>query len=302
MSDFFNRIELFFKNKSILSNLIAINIIVFLLVRLFVIVVTLFKWDSNALFYFLRLPAGLDQVLGHPWTLISYMFTHYGIWHILFNMLWLYWFGQIFLSFFNPRQLGGLYILGGLAGALFFILSYNFFPYFEDRAAVSYLIGASASVMAIVFGVAFYRKDYEIGLLFIGRIKIIYVAVFILILDLLSVASTNAGGHIAHVGGALFGICFAYCYAKGKDITAWLNTLIDKIFNLFKKKPAKRMKVKYRNAGTNSGYDKKSDYDYNARKNEENAEIDKILEKIKKSGYNCLTEGEKKKLFDASNK
>ena len=171
MSGFFNRVELFFKRKSILSNLIAINIIVFLLVRLLVVVATLFKWDLDVLFYFLRLPAGLDQIFSHPWTLLSYMFTHYDVLHILFNMLWLYWFGQIFLSFFNPRQLGGLYILGGLVGALFYIISYNVFPYFEDRAAESYLIGASASVMAIVFGVAFYRKDYEIGLLFIGRIK-----------------------------------------------------------------------------------------------------------------------------------
>jgi len=144
------------------------------------------------------------------------MFTHYDFLHILFNVLWLYWFGKIFLLFFTPRQLGGLYVLGGLAGALFFILAYNFFPYFEDRIFHSYLIGASASVMAIVFGTAFYKKDFEISLFFLGRIKIIYLALFTLVLDLLSMASTNAGGHIAHIGGALLGICFAYYYTKAK--------------------------------------------------------------------------------------
>ena len=301
MPGFFNKIESFFKYKSILSNLIAINVIVFLLVRFLAVVAILFKLDSNVLLHFLRLPADFSQMVVHSWTLITYMFTHYNFLHILFNMLWLYWFGQIFLSFFNPRQLGGLYILGGLAGALFFILAYNIFPYFEEHVWGSYLIGASASVMAIVFGVAFYRKDFEIRLFFLGRIKIIYLALFTLVLDLLSMASTNAGGHIAHIGGALLGICFAYYYNKGKDITSPLNWLMDRLFNLFKKRPARKMKVVYRNEKS-PGYSRKSDYDYNVVRNKENAEIDRILEKIKKSGYNCLTEEEKKRLFDASNK
>ncbi len=302
MSNFFTKTESFFKQKSILSNLIAINVIVFLLVRIFAVIATLFKLNPDVLLDFLKLPADFNQMVIHLWTLITYMFTHYGFLHILFNMLWLYWFGQIFLLFFNQRQLSGLYILGGLAGALFFILAYNIFPYFEDMVLGSYLIGASASVMAIVFGVAFYKKDFEIGLFFIGRIKIIYLALFSLILDLLSVTSTNAGGHIAHVGGALLGICFAFYYRKGKDMTSPLNFLIDKIFNLFKKKPARKMKVTYNQRSSSSGDSRKSDYDYNARKNQQGEEIDRILEKIKKSGYNCLTEEEKKKLFDASNK
>jgi len=301
MTGFFSKIESFFKYKSILSNLIAINVIVFLLVKFLAIVAALFKLDADVLLNILKLPADFNQMVVHAWTLITYMFTHYDFWHILFNMLWLYWFGQMFLLFFNPRQLGGLYILGGLAGALFFILAYNIFPYFEERVTDSYLIGASASVMAIVFGVAFYRKNFEVGLFFLGRIKIIYLALFTLVLDLLSIASTNAGGHIAHVGGALLGICFAYYYDKGKDITSPLNWLMDRFFNLFKKRPDRKMKVVYRSEKS-PGYGRKSDYDYNAGKNQESAEIDRILEKIKKSGYNCLTEQEKKKLFDASNK
>ena len=309
MSNFFTKTEGFFKRKSILSNLIAINVIVFLLVRLLDIIAILFKLDSGFLLSFLRLPADFSQIAVHLWTLITYMFTHHGFLHILFNMLWLYWFGQMFLLFFSPRQLGGLYVLGGLAGALFFIFSYNIFPYFEESVSHSYLIGASASVMAIVFGVAFYRKNLEINLLLFGKIKIIYVAFFSLLIGLLLMPKKeegqmiliNAGGNFAHVGGALIGICFAYYYKKGKDLTAPLNRLIDSVFNLFKKKPAKKMKVTYKNERS-PGYSRKSDYDYNAQRNRQNDEIDRILEKIKKSGYNCLSEEEKKKLFDASNR
>ena len=302
MSSFFSRIETFFKNKSIFTNLIAINIIVFLLLRLFDVIATLFKFNPEILLNFMKLPADFAQIITLPWTLITYMFAHYDFLHILFNMLWLYWFGKIFLLFFNPRQLSGLYILGGLAGALFFILSYNYFPYFEDKISNSTLIGASASVMAIVFGVAFYRKNFEIPLLLFGRVKIIYLALFTLVLDMLSITSSNAGGHIAHIGGALLGICFAHFYLKGKDITSPLNLSIDKVFNLFKKKPKKRMKVNFQKNKNTVGSSKQADYDYNAKRNQDNTEIDRILEKIKKSGYNCLTEDEKKRLFDASNK
>lgn len=301
MAGFLTNIEHFFKQKSILANLIAINIGVFLLVRLCGIFATLFNLDPGFIMEWLHLPADITQLIVLPWTIITYMFTHFGFLHILFNMLWLYWFGQMFLLFFNSRQLMGLYLLGGIAGAILFILSYNTFPYFNQAISYSYLIGASASVMAIVFGVAFYRKDFEVGLLFLGRVKIIYLALFTLVLDLLSVTSTNAGGHIAHIGGALLGFLYAHYMLKGKDITSSLNFIIDKIVNLFKKRPdKKKMKVTYKNPST--GNNRNADYDYNARKKQEQAEIDKILDKIKKSGYASLTEEEKKKLFDASNK
>ncbi len=300
MSTIFSKIERFFKHKSILSNLIAINVIVFVLIKLFIVVATLFNLDGGIVLDFLKLPAEFSQVIRVPWTLITYMFTHRDFLHILFNMLWLYWFGQIFLLFFNPRQMNGLYLLGGLSGALFFILSYNLFPYFENKISNSYLIGASASVMAIVFGVSFFRKDFEVNLFLLGRIKIIYLAIICLVLDLLSVTSGNSGGHLAHIGGALCGICYAYFYAKGKDITAPFNIFLDSFFNLFKKKH--KMKITYQKDVNYKTSDKQKDYDYNANKNRVNEEIDSILEKIKKSGYSSLSAEEKKKLFDASNR
>ncbi|MDL2322923.1 rhomboid family intramembrane serine protease [Bacteroidales bacterium OttesenSCG-928-A17] len=296
MGSFVSNLEDFFKQKSVLSNLIAINILVFLVLKIISVIGMLFNFQDIFIDWFIELPADFMQLLRRPWTLISYMFVHYGFWHVLFNLLWLYWFGKLFLYFFQPRQLGGLYVLGGIAGALLFVLAYNIFPYFQESIANSYLIGASASVMAIVFATAFYRKDFEISLLFIGRIKLIYIAVFCLILDLISIQSDNPGGHIAHIGGALMGIWFAVSYQRGKDLTAWINLIIDKVVNfLFKEKaPKKKVRVHYKRPT--------SDIEYNTRKTEQNAKIDRILDKIKQSGYNSLTEDEKKTLFDAGKK
>lgn len=293
MASIVSNIEHFFKQKSILSNLIAINIGVFLIIKIIGVVCMLFNISSEFMTGFIELPADWRALLTRPWTLITYMFVHFGFWHILFNLLWLYWFGKIFLLFFNSRQLGGLYVLGGIAGAFLFILSYNIFPYFQSFVSNSYLIGASASVMAIVFAAAFYKKDFEIGLLFLGNIKIFYLAIFCLVLDLLSIQSGNPGGHIAHIGGALLGIGFAKAYQQGKDLTSWINSIIDRTVNLFKKKP-KLTKVTNKRPET--------DMEYNARKANSNQEIDRILEKIKHSGYNSLSEDEKKKLFDVSKK
>ncbi|GHT28348.1 rhomboid family intramembrane serine protease [Bacteroidia bacterium] len=291
MEEFFIKLKQLFCYGDILTKLICINVGVFLVIHLLEVCLILFNLDFSLLPW-LELPSSPVALMYKPWTIITYMFTHYGFWHILFNVLVLYWFGKIFLEFFTPRQLGGLYILGGIAGGFLFMVAYNVFPYFRALTADSVLIGASASVMAIVFAVSFYQKDYEIGLLFIGRIKLIYLALGVFVLDLLAITSTNAGGHIAHIGGALLGLWFASRIRMGKDLTAPLNRVIDKIANLGKRKP--KMRVTYKRAETK--------YDFNARKNAENAEIDAILDKLKQSGYTSLSGDEKKKLFDASKK
>jgi hypothetical protein len=217
-------------------------------------------------------------------------------------MLWLYWFGKIFLNFFSSRQLGGIYIMGGISGALFFLLAYNIFPYFNTVADGSYLIGASASVMTIVFAASFYEKNYTINLLFIGNIKLIYLAFGAFILDFLAITSTNAGGHIAHIGGACLGILFAGQYRKGKDITNPVNRMIDKINNLFTKKPAFKVHRNNTKQKTTTKRRPETDREYLQRKSNENREIDIILDKLKKSGYSSLSDKEKQKLFDASKK
>jgi Uncharacterized membrane protein (homolog of Drosophila rhomboid) len=299
-----NPLTQFFKGKSILSILILINVGVYLAILLTGIIAVLFKSQTNFLFDNLVLPADLTSLFYKPWTIITYMFTHLSFWHILFNMLWLYWFGKIFESFFGSRPLGGLYFLGGIAGAVVYIASYNLFPAFQDEVSHSVLLGASASVMAIVFSSALYRPDYSIRLFLFGQIKIIYIALFLLIINIITLPVdnpeggqllNNAGGFFAHLGGILMGVWYASAYKRGKDLTKGINRFLDKFSNLFKKKPKKaKMKVKYNRAET--------DMEYNARKNQEQEEVDRILDKIKRSGYNALTDSEKDKLFKASKK
>ncbi len=291
MGSIFTDIRRNFKEGSILTQLIFINAGVFIVIRLTMVFLKLFNQPPFSFLSYLELSSDPIVFLHKPWTLLSYMFVHIDFLHILFNMLWLYWFGKIFMSFFNPRQLGGLYILGGIAGGLLYLLLSNTLPYFREQDA-SGMIGASAAIMAIVFGISFYNKNLEINLLFIGRIKLIYLAWLVLVVDLLLLTSENAGGHMAHLGGALLGIWFASRMQTGKDLTAPMNRLLDKVVNLFRRKP--KMTVTYKRSET--------DYEYNARKNRENANLDAILDKLKRSGYDSLTAEEKKSLFDASQK
>lgn len=292
MGNIFIRAKQSFLSGNVLAKLIYINTGLFLIIRIAAVLFTLFNIKEPGWLACLQMPSSFSLLLVRPWTIFTYMFIQYDLLHILFNMLWLYWFGGIFLRFFNERQLGGLYVLGGIAGGIFFILAYNIFPYFADVAGTSFLMGASASVMAVVFAVSFYRKDYEINLLFIGKVKLIYLALFTFVFDFLAITSNNAGGHIAHIGGALLGIWFASRYASGKDLTIPINRMIDRLVNLKKKKRKPKMRVTYTK--------READYEYNARKHQEQESLDRILDKLKQSGYESLSGEEKKRLFDAS--
>ena len=227
-------------------------------------------------------------------TVLTYMFMHAGVLHILFNMLWLYWFGALFLNFFSARHLRGVYILGGICGGLLYMTAYNIFPYFRPMTEYSFMLGASASVLAIVAATAYREPDYPIRLFLFGTVRLKYLALIVIVTDLLFITSSNAGGHIAHLGGALAGLWFAASLSKGADITAWINKSLDAVTALFSFKPRKpKMKVHY-------GTERQKDYNYNARKKAQSDEIDRILDKLKKSGYESLTTEEKKSLFDAS--
>lgn len=295
MADIIDRIKYQYKTGDILIRLIFINIGIFLIIKILGVFFTLFKIETFNLLQFVAVPSQPEILLRRFWTPFTYMFVHEGFWHILFNMLWLYWFGKIFLEYFNGRQLGSIYVLGGLSGALLYILAFNLIPYYLDLGN-SWMIGASAAVMAIVMAAAFYRPEVQLHLFLLGRIKIIYIALFVFVLDFISLDDlSNPGGHLAHIGGAISGYLFAVRYRKGKDITNGIGKMMDHIANLFKKKPKKtKMKVSHRRA--------ESDMDYNYRKHQEQEEIDNILDKLKHSGYSSLSADEKKKLFDASKK
>lgn len=228
MADFIDAIKHKYKTGDVLIKLIFINILVFLFIKITGIFLTLFKIGGFDILAYLAVPSDPLECVKHFWTPITYMFVHEGFLHILFNLLWLYWFGRIFMQYFTGRTLGSLYILGGLSGALLYIVAFNTIPYYIDMGN-NWMIGASASVMAIVMAAAFYRPDFRLNLFLLGRIKIIYIALFAFALDFLSLDSvSNPGGHIAHIGGAVSGYIFAVQYKKGKDITLWVSKIIDR--------------------------------------------------------------------------
>jgi membrane associated rhomboid family serine protease len=295
MSDFFDTIKSRFNSGNILMKFIFINIGIFIAIQVLYVITTLFRLESLNLLSFIAVPSHLSDLLSRLWTPLTYMFVHEGFMHILFNMLWLYWFGNIFLSYFHERTLGSLYVLGGLAGALLFIIAYNTIPlYLESGPGI--MIGASASVMAIVFATAFYRQDVALNLFLFGRVKIIYIALIVFVIDFFSLSSgSNPGGHVAHIGGAIVGYLFASQYKKGKDFTLPISRFLDSIANLFKKRKVKGVhKVVYKRTET--------DYDFNYRKKKESDKIDAILDKLKQSGYDSLSAEEKRQLFDAGEK
>lgn len=284
-----------FRRASISQQFIYINCGIFVVTALVAIVGMLFNVGKYSWMEWLELPAWLPQFIRQPWSLVTYMFLHAGLFHLLFNMLWLYSFGQLFLMFFSARHFRGLYFLGGFCGGVLYMLAYNVFPYFSSYLYGSYLLGASASVIAIVIATAIREPEFRVSLLFFGQVRLKYLALIMIITDLLFVTSNNAGGHIAHLGGALAGWWFAAGLRKGTDVTKWINQAIDWLLGGWKVKRApKKPKMKVHYGG------RANDYEYNARKKEQDEEVDRILDKLKKSGYGSLTTEEKKRLFDAS--
>jgi membrane associated rhomboid family serine protease len=284
-----------YKSGSALIKLIFINVAMFLLVHLVGLLLWLFgiAGGSELMVYWLALPADLGSLITKPWSLVSYMFLHESLMHILMNMLVLYFGGQIFMQFLNQKKLVGVYVLGGLAGGLLYIISFNLFPVFENILMGSLALGASASVMAVLVAAATYVPNFVVRLVFLGNVKLKYIALVYVVLDVISIRQGNAGGHIAHIGGALLGFLFVKQLQSGNDITAFLTQLLDYFKALFSSK--RKMKVVYKNPGKT-----KTDYDYNAQKKANQQKIDAILDKIAKSGYDSLTGEEKAILFDAS--
>ena len=276
-----------FKKGSVLTRLIYVNLGVFLFIRILNVFFFLLNKDFSLLNW-LALLADINQLTYKPWTLITYMFLHFDFLHILFNILWLYWLGKIFLFYFNSKQLLGIYLLGGLAGGIFFLAAYNLFPAFTEVVVFSRLLGASASVIAIVIAVAMWAPNHTINLLFIGPIRMKYIALVSLAMYVIGIASSNAGGNLAHLGGAFMGMLFVLQYRKNNDLTKGVSQVFDKAEKLFK--PKQKIKVTYKGTPVD-------DFEYNRQRNLKQEEINRVLEKISKSGYDSLTKEEKELLF-----
>ncbi len=249
-----------------------------------------------------------QKVLFRPWTVFTYMFTHTGIWHFAMNMLVLFWFGRIFQLFLTDKKVWAVYILGGLAGFLAFFLSANFIPTLGAYIG-SGMIGASAGVTAIVVAAATIRPDYEMHLILIGPVKIKYIALVFIVLDLLSISKgANTGGHLAHLGGALLGFVFIKQLQAGNDWSVWFNNFVQGVRNFFDtsssgKKRAKPKKKKSPLVAIRNPRLKKAKPEHKSDTPDAVQErVDAILDKIRKHGMDSLTDEEKEFLYNASKK
>lgn len=303
---FGERIKAFFSKRETLPVLILINLGVWISALFIRNLAFLFSSPSETgghltnidatawISSLLALPSNLHVLLTHPWTPFTYMFLHFEFLHILFNMLWLWWFGAIFMQYLSGRQLLGTYILGGFTGALFYVAAFNFFPVFETARFSSMALGASASVLAIVVAISFYVPEYTVHLFLFGPVKIKYIAIATIAFDVMMIGSSNAGGHIAHLGGALWGFLYIRML-PGTDPTRIFGLFENINFQFPFKKRNARFRV-YRNDRP------LTDEEYNRNKALHQQRIDKILDKISKSGYESLSSEEKEILFSSSQK
>jgi len=271
-----------FRSGNALYLFIAINVLVFLGIGTLSLVTALGFTDMPVSAYvlsWLQLPGSAMSWLYKPWTIFTYMFTQQGLFHVLFNMLWLFWLGIIFLDFLKQRQFVFVYLAGGVVGGFLFLLAYNLVPVFRGSALSTALIGSSACVSAVVFATATLLPDYTIRMLFFGNVKLKYLALAFIVIDVLAIAGLNAGGSIAHIGGALFGHVYIRRLKSGYD---WSRILGEG-------RRKRKMRV-IRNEVVPPEEPLVPNQEV----------VDRILDKISQSGYDSLTKAEKDVLFKAS--
>lgn len=293
-----NDIKAFYLRGTALMRLIYINVGAFVALKLVSLCLILFNINTAVATSYLELPSNLTTLLYQPWSVITYMFLHANVMHIFFNMLSLYWFGRIILERISQKQLVALYILGGLSGAALYLLAYNIFPYFAVAVHNSYLLGASGAVVAICVAAATLQPNYSIRLMFVGDVKLVWVAIGMVAISVFGITGNNAGGEFAHIGGAILGYAYAKAWLRGKDYSRPVTKVINWFTDLFKRKP----KMKVNQGGKQTATRMKTDAEYNREKRANEAAIDAILDKIKQRGYESLSAEEKRELFDRSKK
>lgn len=278
MANILQDLKRHYKYGGILQKLLFWNIGVSIV---FFICEGLFSSIAQKFFYWTALSSDYGNFIFKPWTLLTYSFLHAGIVHLILNMLVLYFVYQLFRTFFNDKQFLTCYLLGAMVGGIFFLIGSLFF-------SVGYvLVGASAAVIAPLIGLVTYSPNMEVRLMLIGRVKIWYIAAFIILLDIIQLSSSNIGGHLAHLGGAFMGFVYIKLVKEGKD----LSVIFDRLANLFKRKKGTPFKKVYVN---------KKPLKASAKGNKDlskQQKIDIILDKISKSGYESLTKEEKAFLF-----
>ena len=277
-----------YSRLNIAEKLIAVNVVLFLLTRL---IGVLFSFNMDTLLRWFELPKELGVFIFQPWSLITYAFLHGSFGHIFWNMLMLYFTGRIFMNLYGERKFVNVYFLGAIFGGLIFILSYNIFPGLIGLN--NSLIGASAAVMAVLIFVCTYTPNQEVRIIFFN-VKLWHVGVFSILIDLFFIGGgSNIGGRLSHLGGAFVGYFYARRLMDGTDIGAGFSNMLDRIANLFSKEKKAPMKTVYRKPTSNLKKAANSDKEKHQR------QIDIILDKISKSGYESLSKAEKDFLFKA---
>ncbi len=292
-------------NGSVLHRLILYNVVVFVVLVVLGAVLGLSGLSGayEALRSWLMLPSAVPTLLTHPWTLLTYAFTHESFFHILFNMLNLYWFGQLIVEYLGARRLVSLYILGALAGAVAFLIAMNFIPVLLARFGLPPLLGASGAVLAVIVAAATLLPDYTFMLLLLGPVRIKWIAAVLVLLSVSGLTGGNAGGQFAHLGGALLGFIYIKQIQAGRDLGGPLNRFWQWLSGLFVPPPVTRSSLvnppaAARNpAGARAGATGKAPVATSATTDE--AAIDRILDKINLTGYASLSPEEKQQLLRA---
>jgi membrane associated rhomboid family serine protease len=266
--------------------LYAVPEIIFAILKLFLITISYQEYVG--------LSNIVEDLIYKPWSVISYSFFHASFFHIFFNMVMLNFVGKLFTTFFTQKQLLGLYILGGLFGGFIYMVSYAFFPLLANQHAL--LVGASASVMAILLATTVYQPDMPVRLMFLGTVKLWHIAIVFIILDLIQLPMENTGGHLAHLGGAMMGFLYIKQLQNGRDLASGINNILDWFANIFSGKKNNTFKKVYRNPRPNPQTKPVSRI---IAKDKNQQQVDDILDKISESGYESLTKEEKEFLFKA---
>lgn len=285
MNNFKDNIRYKFKTANIAEQVIYANIAAYIITLFFKIFSSLMQWQDNLFVNWFALPANFNDFIFKPWTIVTYGFLHADFFHILFNLILLYYIGNLFLDFFSKRDFLIYYLGGIIVGGIIYMISYNFFPALKGNNAI--LLGASAGVTSVLIGLAAKVPNYAIHLRFIGPIKLWYIAAALVFIDIIQLpTSNNTGGLLAHLGGALIGFTLTNYANKGKNINQLFSFL-------FKPKKQKPLRTVYKNPNPQ----KKS-----KSTTSEQQKIDAILDKISKSGYEALTQAEKDFLFTIGKK
>lgn len=294
----------FNRRDNSLYKLMAINLIAFFILLISRVVLTLSGFGAvyKEGLKWIMMPASLPTLAKQPWSIFTYFFLHEGLFHILSNLLFLYYFGLLVHQYLGSRKLTNLYILGGVFGAGFYVLMYNIAPYFSGAVDTSFMLGASAGVFAVVVGAATLAPQTTFVLLLFGPVKIVYIAAFYVLLSFANSIGENAGGEIAHLGGAMLGFGYIFLLRKGWDLGMPIQKIGLFFENLFRRRAPK---VSYRRAtstATGSRSTKPEQMQAGAKDVLSQEEVDKILDKIAEKGYEGLTKEEKRKLFEYSKK